>query len=181
MKRFASALVAIFGMGVLGSFVLLIPQKNVSAQGGGPIVTIGSPLPLPVKDAVSPVTQSCSFVVTVGSFPGSEQARCQMPEVSAGMELVVDSASAQFMTTDPNTLPTDIQFTSTVGGNSYTLDLPYPLSVFPGAGAFPFGQTVRTYADPVTAVVCMINVWGATRVSLSSGTCSIAGHLVAAH
>ena len=181
MKRFARALVAIFGIVALGSFVLLIPQKNVSAQGGGPTVTIGSPLPLPVKDAVSPVTQSCTFAVSLGSFRGSEQARCQMPEVSAGMELVVDSASAQFLTIDPNAQPTDIQFTSTVGGNSYTLDLPYPLSVFPGAGAFPFGQTLRTYADPVTAIVCTINVVGATGVIFSSGTCSIAGHLVAAH
>lgn len=181
MRRFARALVAILVMVVLGSFLLLVPQKKVSAQDGGPTVTPGSPLPLPVNEAVSPVTQSCSFVVSVGSFLGSEQARCQMTEVSTGMELVVDSASAQFLTTDPNAQPTDIQFTSTVGGNSYTLDIPYPLSAFPGVGAFPFGQMVRTYADPVTAVVCMINVVGATRVSLSSGTCSIAGHLVATH
>lgn len=52
MKRFARALVAMLGMAVLGSFVLLVPQKNATAVGGAP-VTIMSPLPLPVTGSVN--------------------------------------------------------------------------------------------------------------------------------
>lgn len=53
MRRFTRALAAIFSMVVLGSLVLLIPQKKVSAQGGGPTVAIGGPLPLPVAGTVN--------------------------------------------------------------------------------------------------------------------------------
>lgn len=147
---------------------------GINNQGSAPVPTEATDDP-----GKHPVTQSCIFVVTLGSFPGSEQARCQMPGVPEGVELVVDSASARFQTTDPNAQPTDIQLTSTVGGNPYTVDIPYPPSVFPGAGAFPFGQVVRTFVDPTTEVTCTINVVGATLVSQSGGTCSIAGHLVA--
>jgi hypothetical protein len=52
MNRFARALAVTFGIVVLGSFVLLVPQKNATAQ-SGPAVTIASPLPLPVKGSVS--------------------------------------------------------------------------------------------------------------------------------
>lgn len=52
MKRFARVLVVILGLAVIGSVVSLVPQKNATAQ-GGPTVTIGNPIPLPVTGSVS--------------------------------------------------------------------------------------------------------------------------------
>jgi hypothetical protein len=52
VKRFARALGATLAIVVLGSFVFLVPQKNVTAQ-SGPMVTIVNPLPLPVTGNVN--------------------------------------------------------------------------------------------------------------------------------
>lgn len=63
MKQFARAFLAVFGVVVLGSFLLLVPQKNAAAQGGGPTVAIGGPLPLPVN--------AVAGTVGINNFPSA--------------------------------------------------------------------------------------------------------------
>jgi hypothetical protein len=46
MKRLARALAGIFGIGVLGSVVLFIPQKNAVGAGGAPVTVLNTPLPV---------------------------------------------------------------------------------------------------------------------------------------
>lgn len=69
MRRFARALVAIFGMVLLGSFLLLVPQKNAAAQDSGPTVTIASPLPLPVKGNVNAAVTGSVNVANTAANP----------------------------------------------------------------------------------------------------------------
>jgi hypothetical protein len=173
---------------VTGNVTAAVSGTVAAQQSGAWSVSVSNPAsaPLPTVGTDDPgkhaVTQSCTFIVAItGAFPGSEQGQCQMPNGSADSELVVDSVSARFITIDPSAQPIDIQFLSTVGGSSCSVDIPYPQSPFPGVGAFPFGQSLRSYADPGTAIACTINVLGATLASASSGTCSIAGHVVARH
>ena len=46
MKRFARALAVFFGIVVLGSFVLLVPQKNAAGAGSAPVTIVNTPLPV---------------------------------------------------------------------------------------------------------------------------------------
>jgi hypothetical protein len=65
MKRFARALAVTFGLVVLSSFVLLVPQKNASGTTGGAPVTVTN-APLPVTGNVNAAVSG-----TVGLAPNT--------------------------------------------------------------------------------------------------------------
>jgi hypothetical protein len=97
MKRFARALAVLFGIVVLGSFVLLVPQKSATAQ-GGPAVTIVSPLPLPVRGNVSatvsgPVAaqQSGNWNVGIAGTPNVSVTNTPMVSLAAGSSMKVSN------------------------------------------------------------------------------------------
>src|SRR5262249_2368034 len=102
MKRFARALAVILGIVFLGSLVLVVPQKNVTAQ-SGPTVSIASPLPLPVKGNVG-ITGTPT--VNVGNLPAIQNVSFN----GAAQPVTFSSTSASPL------------FTSDVNAGAYTHD-----------------------------------------------------------
>lgn len=68
MKRFGRTLVVVLGLAVIGAFVSLVPQKSATAQ-GGPTVTIGGPIPLPVTGSVSATVAGSVNVANAAANP----------------------------------------------------------------------------------------------------------------
>ena len=201
MNKFKNYWIPTAGLAILFAIGSLMNPYHASAEGGGPTVTIGGPMPLPVA-----ATQSGAWSVGINNTPNVAVANdaahpvktssvddpgrtpyqffknlqpcsgtvCQAttPAVPAGKRLVVQHVSAFGALTSPgNTI-------EVVASTNSAVISTFAPQVFgnPGAQGFAFDQTVLGYADAGDAVTVFISTNGSFNEAASDFV--VTGYLI---
>jgi hypothetical protein len=161
MKRYKNQLIAAAVLSVLAVIGTIMNSRQASAQGGGPRVTIESPIPLPITGSTTilgtpnvSVTNPPASPVFTRDVDDAARNAVQFElfnrvnggvsyTVPAGKILVIEECSSN------NTLSGAFGVATTVKGNDEVHWIP----VFPGGSGYVGGRTTRIYASPGTTVI----------------------------